>query len=344
MFSKLIGNESVKASLQQLISTDRVPNSLLFAGPEGVGKKHFAFELARAFVCQDRAGKHACGECSSCARVATFHTPTSEKGDDYDRVFFSDHPDVGLVIPYKRNLRVGAIRSLEVQANFRPYEARARVFIVDDADKMNDAASNALLKTLEEPAPTTYIILITSRPNLLMSTIRSRCQTIRFAPVSALVIETLLRTERELSSEEASLIARLTNGSVARALEFDIGRVRTQREVQLVNVEKALVNMDRPALVRASEQMNDAKNKDLYEQNLEILESLLRDIWLIKSGSDSDSIRNRDLFENLKAIAAVAPVSRLTDSLADIELLRQSLFVNINRKSATEALFMKMSA
>ena len=344
MFSKLIGNESVKASLRQLLTAERVPNSLLFTGPEGVGKNQFALELARAFVCRDPVGNRACGQCSACTRVATFNTPTSDKGEDYDRVFFSEHPDVGLVIPYKRNLRVGAIRALEVQANFRPYEANARVFIVDDADKMNDAASNALLKTLEEPSSTTYVILVTSRPNLLLSTIRSRCQTIRFAPVSAMAIETLLRTERRLSSEDASLIARITNGSVGRALDCDLGRFRSQREVQLANIEKALVKTDRPALVRASEQMNDAKNKDLYEQNLEILESLVRDIWLIKSGSDPALIRNLDLLEDLKKIAADVTVSRLAYSLKEIELLRESLVVNINRKSATEALFMKMSA
>jgi DNA polymerase III gamma/tau subunit len=88
MFSKLIGNEPVKASLRQLISAGRVPNSLLFAGPEGVGKKQFAFELARAFVCQ-RSEQEACGECPSCTRISVFNTPTSEKGEDYDRVFLA---------------------------------------------------------------------------------------------------------------------------------------------------------------------------------------------------------------------------------------------------------------
>jgi DNA polymerase III subunit delta' len=344
MFSKLIGNESVKTSLRQLLSVDRVPNSLLFAGPQGVGKKQFAFQLARAFVCQARVDNGACGECPACVRVSRFNTPTTEKGDDYDHVFFSEHADVGLVIPYKRNLRVGAIRALEIQANFRPYEARARVFIVDDADKMNDPASNALLKTLEEPPVTTYIILVSARPNLLLPTIRSRCQTIRFAPVSSVAIETYLRTSRGMDSDDARLVARITDGSVARAIEFDVVKFRTQREVQLANIEKALVKMDRPALVRASEQMNDAKNKDLYEANLDILDSLVRDMWLIKSGSDTDAIRHLDLSESLKAFAALVPIAKLSEALSEIELLRQSFAVNINRKSATDALFMKMSA
>jgi DNA polymerase-3 subunit delta' len=341
MFSKLIGNENAKASLRQLISTGRVPNSLLFTGPEGVGKKQFAFELARSFVCQNPDNNLVCGKCPACTRITAFNTPTSEKGEDYDRVFFSEHPDVGLVIPYKRNLRVGAIRALELQANFRPYEARARAFIVDDADKMNDAASNALLKTLEEPPSTTYIILVTSRPNMLLPTIRSRCQTIRFAPVSPMAVETFVRTERALSSEDAGLIARVTNGSVARALEFDVTRFRSQRETQLVNLEKALVKMDRSALVRASEQMNDAKNKEVYEENVDILESLIRDIWLLKS---SDTlIVNLDLSDQLKNLANSVSAEKLSSLLSEIELLRQSFFVNINRKVATDALFMKMS-
>ena len=343
MFSKLVGNESAKGSIRQLISAGRIPNSLLFTGPAGVGKKQFAFELARAMVCKSISEK-PCGLCSACIRVSPFIPPPSDKKDDFKKVFFGMHPDIGMVVPFNRNLLVDTIRALEKEAHFRPYEGEARVFIVNDAEKLNDEASNALLKTLEEPAPTTFLILVTARPAVLLPTIRSRCQTIRFAPVSTMSIETLLRTERGLSSEDADLVARLTNGSVARALDFDLGQFRVQREAQLANIEKALVKRDRAALVRASEQMNDAKNRDLYEQNLEILETLVRDIWVIKSGSDPSSVRNTDLLEHLNATAEVVSHDSLADTLAEIEMLRQSLFVNINRKSATEALFMKMSA
>src|SRR5687768_8954890 len=179
---ELVGNQQVKEILQRLIASGRVPNSLLFTGPEGVGKKQFALELARSLVCTGRNDHAACGHCAACSRVGEFSIPTFEKGDDSKHVFFSQHPDVGLVLPFRRNLNVDAIRALEREANFRPYEAQARVFIIDEADKMNDAASNALLKTLEEPPSTSHIILIASRADTLLPTIRSRCQTIRFAP------------------------------------------------------------------------------------------------------------------------------------------------------------------
>ena len=148
----LVGNKQVKETLQRLIATARVPNALLFTGPEGVGKKQFALELARSLVCTGRNEHAACGHCAACSRVGEFAIPNFEKGEESDRVFFSQHPDVGLVLPFRRNLRIGAIRALESEAHFRPYEADARVFIVDQADKMADPAANALLKTLEEPA------------------------------------------------------------------------------------------------------------------------------------------------------------------------------------------------
>src|SRR5260370_38093215 len=85
--------------------------------------------------------------------------------------------------PYKNIIRVKVMRELEPEANFRPFEGAARIFIVEDADTMNDQAANALLKTLEEPPPTSHLILTTSNPTALLPTIRSRCQSIRFAPI-----------------------------------------------------------------------------------------------------------------------------------------------------------------
>jgi DNA polymerase-3 subunit delta' len=344
MFEHLVGNQSVKDLLTQLLRNNRIPNSLLFAGSEGVGKRQFAIELARAFVCRQPFAYLACGKCAACTRVGLFNTPTSEKGEEYDRVSFGEHPDVGLVIPFKRNLRVGAIRALEIEANYRPYEASARVFIIDDADKMNDAASNALLKTLEEPPETTYLILITSRPDALLSTIRSRCQTIRFAPVTKNEIEELLGERRNFKAADAKLAARISNGSVGNAMTIDIDNYRTRRTFQLSVVEKAFVRPDRAALLRSAEQLNDAKNKDLHEENLAVLESLIRDMWTLKNGVTHDAITNFDEADRLKTIAVQVESARLEDALAEIESLRQSFQVNINRKSATDALFMKISA
>src|SRR5688500_5316854 len=123
MFNKLVGNENVKQTLRRLLAKGRVPNSLLFAGDEGVGKRQFAIELARSFVCTEPVDLEGCGACPACQRAGVFVFPKSDNKDAHERMVFSEHPDVGTVIPYNRNILVKAVRHLESEANFRPYEA-----------------------------------------------------------------------------------------------------------------------------------------------------------------------------------------------------------------------------
>lgn len=329
--------------LLRLVARDRVPSALLFDGPEGVGKRQFALELARSLVCIAAHDCEGCGECSACTRVGVFSLPTSEKGDDYERVFLSQHPDVGIVIPYKRNLRVDAIRDLEREAYFRPYEAKARVFIVDDADKMNDAASNALLKTLEEPPSTSHIILLSSRADSLLATIRSRCQTIRFGPVGYGEIERYLIAIGDFSPDDAALAARVSGGSIGRAMSIVPASFRTQRSLML-DVLKAAIAGNRRELLAASEEMTDAKNKEEYDEKLVVLQNLIHDVWLLEHGMDEGEIRNREIVAELRDLTERVPSTALSRWLEEIEAMRENFIVNINRKVATDELFIKMAA
>lgn len=343
MFSKLIGNDNAKRSLKRLLANGRVPNSLLFAGDEGVGKRQFALQLAKAFVCKEPMDHEACGVCAACRRADVFIFPKSDKGDDFEQVFFSEHPDVGTVIPFKRNVRVDAIRDLEREANFRPYEAQARFFIIDDAHKMNDNAANALLKTLEEPPATSYIFLITSRPDSLLPTIRSRCQMMRFAPVETDEIERFLINDRAFTHDEARLAARLARGSVGRAVLVDVAKFKTRRDRMMDVLRNAVETGDRAALLRISEELNDAKNKENFEENLDILESLIHDVWTLRLSGDGSRIVNTDLADALSRIADNAVGLDLASWLGGIETMRENFAVNINRKIAADALFVTMA-
>src|SRR5215204_5397321 len=281
MFGKLIGNNHIKDILRRMLEKERVPRSLLFTGIEGVGKKQFALELAKSFVCVNRQGAESCDRCAACRRADNFNFPKSDDRDAHKTVIFSDFPDIGLVIPFNKNILVDAIRDLEREANFRPYEAKARFFIIEDADKMNDAAANALLKTLEEPAQTTHIFLISSRPDTLLQTIRSRCQTIRFAPVEAREIQNKILATEKFSPLDAELVARLSAGSIGRARDFDLEQFRARRET-MFNVLRSLAGKPKHlSLLKTGEEMNDAKNKDDYEFYLEILQTLIRDAWAL---------------------------------------------------------------
>ena len=343
MFSKLIGNDVTKLTLRRLIHQNRLPNSLLFVGPEGTGKKQFAIETARALACRERTDGEACGTCSSCTRVGKFAPPASDKPDEHDRIVFTEHPDVGLILPYKRNVRIGAIRDLEREANFNPYEAEARVFIIDDADLMKDAAANALLKTLEEPPETTHIILVTSRPDVLLPTIRSRCQTIHFAPIERRAIEEYLIQTRAFSHDEARLAAGVAHGSIGRAVEIDVAKYRDMRDRAARVLRSALVDSDTAALLKVSEELNDAKNKDDFEANLDILEAVVRDVWRLACGVDASKILDPEMAEGYQKLAGRSEPARFAKWLGEIEILRRNLAVNINRKAATDAMFLTMA-
>ena len=345
MFSTLIGNEEVKESLRRLLTSGRVPGSLLFTGEEGIGKKLFALELAKAMNCRDRVSVEACDECSSCKRISASTFPLfSNADDDKERMIWSEHADLAMVRPYKQIIRVKPMRELEREANFRPFEGAARIFIVEDAEYMNDQASNALLKTLEEPPVTSHLILTTTNPTALLATIRSRCQIIRFAPIPAREIEQFLIKAENMTAEDAALLARTSRGSVGRALSVDIDDYRERRASMLAVLKALTLTGDRVQLLRSSEELAAIKDRGEYEQSLDVLESMIRDAWALALGRLAESIINYDLKKDLTEIAAELNSKRAASWLTEIEELRGALEVNLNRKIASDGLMMKMAS
>ncbi|HZT57929.1 MAG TPA: DNA polymerase III subunit delta' [Pyrinomonadaceae bacterium] len=345
MFDTLIGNERAKEILRRMLREGRVPGALLFAGEEGLGKHLFAVELARALNCRSRRGVEACGVCSACTRAGKFQLPPADERDEHQKVIWSEHPDVGLIRPYKRNILVAAVRDLERECNFRPVEGSARVFIVEDADSLNEAASNALLKTLEEAPPTSHLILVSSRPASLLPTIRSRCQTIRFAPLAVEELESHLVKTRKRAGEEARLAAHLAGGRPGVALGLNLDTYRARRDSMLVVVESLAANVtDRARLLRAAEELGDAKNKDEYEPRLDVLEILIRDLWVLALGGADVRVVNQDIRDRLARLARDLRPASARRWLSAIEELRTQLAVNVNRRVATDALFLGMAA
>lgn len=160
------GYARIAALLQQAVSRNSVPQSLLFAGPEGTAKREMAIALAQAVNCPNQKNGDACGECHTCARIA--------RGDHYD-VVVVEREDSAATIKIEQ-LRDGVLSAV----GYRPFEANKRVFIIDPADAMTDNGQDALLKTLEEPPKHAILILISSYPDSLARTVQSRCRRLRF--------------------------------------------------------------------------------------------------------------------------------------------------------------------
>jgi DNA polymerase-3 subunit delta' len=344
MFDKLVGNQRAREVLRRMLAQGRVPGALIFAGEEAVGRKLFAVELAKALNCRRPRGAEACDECPACKRIPRFAPSPSDNDEKKRFVAWSEHPDVALVRREMSVITVHQARVVERESNFRPQEGRARVFIVEEADRMNEQAANALLKTLEEVPPTSHLILLTARPAGLLPTIRSRCQIVRFAPLSAGEIEDYLTKNRKRAGEEARLVAGLARGRLGRALELNLDSYREQRDAALSVLEALLAAPpDRARLLRSAEELNDPKRKDDYEAHLDTLATLVHDCWLLSLSPDAEIV-NEDLRERLARPARTLDTHRAARWLSLVEELRAQLAVNVNRKIATDALFLSMAA
>jgi DNA polymerase III subunit delta' len=343
MFDRIAGNARVKEVLKRMLESGRLPGALLFAGEEGVGKKLFALEIARALNCRTPRNNEACGECSACRRIAKINYPERDDADEWNQIIWTDHPDVGLVVAPRRVLRVEQMRQIEKEANFRPFEGKARVFLIDEADKLNDASANALLKVLEEPPRTSYLILITARPAMLLPTIRSRCQMIRFAPLTPDEIESHITIHEGIDKKTARIRARAAGGSMGRALSGDLVTFTSQRKAMLKVLNALVLSDNRAELLRSAEQLNEAQYKDEFEERLDVLETLIRDAWMLSLGVKPSQLVNEDLLTELQPISNKLDPGRAGNWILQIEDLREQLIVNINRKVTTDALFLTMA-
>ncbi len=215
--------------LSSIIRKDRIPSGLLLWGPDGVGKRLAAFETAKAVNCLDMRGD-ACDNCLSCRKAIS-----------------GNHPDIKTVVPVgkARMIKVEAVEEMNETTSFRPFEGRRRIYIIEEADRMNEAAQNHFLKTLEEPASPTLFVLVTAHPRALLSTIRSRCQPVRFGSLRTETVAELLASQRGIDPVLADAAAALSQGQMSRALDL----VESGRRQVVLGVIDRLHRGEDPLLV-----------------------------------------------------------------------------------------------
>lgn len=175
-FASLIGHRGPLRILKGMVRRDRVPSALLFSGDTGIGKMLTAVTYAKVLNCLDPREDDCCDACASCVKI--------ERGS---------HPDVRRIEPENGEIKIEAVREIIGNLAFRPFEGRVKVVIIDDADVLNIAAANAFLKTLEEPPAQSLIVLVSSRPDRLPATVRSRCVRVRFNCLSGEECNDVLR-------------------------------------------------------------------------------------------------------------------------------------------------------
>lgn len=201
-FDEVLGHDGPIRMLREAMQRGRLAHAYLFAGPSGVGKALTARHLAAALVCA-RGTDDSCGTCPQCAKALS-----------------DSHPDVRWYRPEgaARQIKIERVRELREQAGLLPYEAARKVFVIDEADRMNRQSENCLLKTLEEPTPTSVLVLVTDAPDSLLPTTLSRCRRVNFTPLRRELVEDFLSRRDDVDDERVEVAAALAEGSLGAAL------------------------------------------------------------------------------------------------------------------------------
>lgn len=351
MFASLLGNASIVASLRRMLAQDRLPQTLLFAGPAGVGKATVARLVAAAMNCTG-GGEEPCGACSPCRRILAADLSLPEYRElaeeraklapDKRRdspLIVATHPEFLCFPPDGplAQISIEQVRRLKEHARFGPSEGRRRLFLLDQADRADAPAANSLLKILEEPPPYLTLILTAENAFELLPTIRSRCVPFFFAPLEAEEMERFLAGRPEIAAADHPKLAAWAQGSPGRALALDIAEYQKRRQAMLALVRAATRQGTIGELIRHTEAMARSKAERL-ELHLHVLYGLLADLLRLQPGWGSRPLVNEDLRAELEAVAAQAPFPWLDRALRQVDALETLTRRNIQKQIALEGL------
>lgn len=317
-FAEIVGQDRAIQVLKRSLATGKVAHAYVFEGIAGCGKKMTAFAFIQAIFCGTGVG---CGHCPSCRKLAT-----------------QQHPDLHLLAPDGAFLKIDQIRELQRELALRPFEARQKAAIIEDADRLNPAAANALLKTLEEPPGNAILILLTSNIEGILPTVLSRCQRLRFAPLALTSIEAWL-LKNGVPTEAARIAAALSEGSLQKALEIQDKDVLQSRKTFIEQMTALSLGEITP-LLRGAEEL--AKDKEQALAMLDLLKTFFRDLLLLHGGS-TDFI-NSDLAPLLQREAGRFSLDGIMQRIQFISRSQQALMRNVNTRLALEVLFMRLAA
>ena len=360
----LIGQSAAVEFLGGVVAGGRYANAYLFHGPAGVGKGTAALAFARALLCERGAGApapapglfdapepapataaltDACGACAACEKTASLQHPDlkflfpvsgeeKELDDTVAETIAALREDPLHVFVYEKaaSIRLSLTRELLREVAFQPFEAARRVVVVRDADRMREDQYSALLKSIEEPGPSTVWVLTTSRPNRLPATIRSRCQRVRFAALSEEAVATFLGERAGVAPDPARLLAAIAGGNLARALSLCAAEPLQLRNEAMALLEPALRG-DAEGLWKSSQAFMKygRTGRETLRRMIEFHELWLRDLLRARYGAPRDRLANRDREQELRRQAQAIDAHEIRRRLTVLEEALRAIDGNV---------------
>lgn len=321
----VVGQNVAVARLDRALAQNRVPHAYLFEGPEGVGKRSCAQALGLALICPEQPGK-GCGTCNTCLRA--------EAGL---------HPDIRYFQPEGRDIKKEVADEIVALASERPHESPARLLIIDEADKLNPSAANCLLKTLEEPAAGNHLVLVTSAPARLISTIQSRTQRVRFSALPNAVVAKHLESQG-IDSERANLAATLANGSLSRAIALAAGDEDQAAWESVARVREAAAGRTVGNIMDTAGSFAGKEGREPMVAVLDLLARLYRDA-LVSAGGAPELVllsSKRSEIDDIIDRAGTNALPRIRKALDALTETDASLAGNVNAVTAIEALIFSL--
>lgn len=359
LLENLVGQDTATAIIRRAHAAGRIGHAYLFEGPPGVGKRAAAIGLALLLNCDETARVAAPGaEAEADARIVA-----CGRCEPCRRILAGIHPDVIAVAPSGTQILMEQAQDIVRLAQTSPHEARARVIIVDDADRMNPNAANCLLKTLEEPTARTHLVLLTSAPDRLLATIRSRTQRIRFRSVASGPLLTLAR-RRGVDPHEAEVACAMADGRVGRFLELlglEEGVAATPGDAEAVDpdprraastsaetrrmviaLREAAGARDVVAIFDTAAALGDKASKGALPDVLGVMGRLYRDALAIRAGAAELALFTPQSAEDLRPPVGLA-VPTLGRALEAIVETETALGGNVNAVMALEHLLIHLN-
>lgn len=312
---QLIGNSRIKHILYSYLKNDNIPYSLLFSGSAAANTLGFAVAFAKAIQCLDRDDDF-CGACRHCEEI--------------DKEIF---PDLKIISPEGQFYKKEQIVFLKEDNFRRPMTGKKKIFIVRDAQKMNENSANAFLKVLEEPAESTMFILLTKNLNNLLPTIKSRCQILNFTLPTPEELKTFF-LGKGIDESKAELLSYLGQSGIEDVVEgnYDDLMQKRQRSLDILIKLSTKTNVDEVLLDLNTRSRSREKFLEYFTEQVNLLSLLLRDIMLLHIEEESGYIINIDYKETLMNLRQQLPIAKVLYLIHRMELLFRDIQRNLNTK------------
>ncbi|MCP5111703.1 MAG: NACHT domain-containing protein [bacterium] len=338
MFEDFIGNQYAVRSLERVIEQDRIPQTLLFHGPEGVGKATLARRFGAALLGgQDKIEQDDLSLDHNVDTIAEREKLPSDKRAE-DPLLFATFPDFITFPPDGplRQISIQQMRLLKERGQFLPLHGRYRIFLIDHLDRANNQAANSLLKTLEEPPD--HLILIATAENVydLLPTIRSRAVPLQLSPLTTEEVHAFV-TARGIDNAERRVA--LSDGSPGTALTLDLETYDRRREAMLALLGAASRTASFASWAAHAEKIALSRSEKL-DPYLKILYGLLEDLVLLHEGGNG--VRNADVCDKLDVVARAVSFAWLQAAVRQVDELIRLLRRNIQKSLALDALVIEL--